>query len=324
MSKQAAPSVVSLFAGAGGMDIGLERAGFDVIWANDIDRDACNTYKGWSRATVINSDMTKLNAAEIPRANLVVGGFPCQGFSLAGPRKIDDRRNSLYRYFVRVVEETEPDAFMAENVKGILTLGGGAILEAIIADFKSKGYEVKYHLFNAADYMVPQERQRVIFVGVRRGSGLSYDFPQPCKTRIVLGDALSSVPQPKPADICSAPFSSRYMSRNRRRGWDEMSFTIPAMSKQVALHPSSPPMVKLGVDNWVFGEGSSRRFSWQEAAVIQTFPAGMEFAGDLTSIYRQIGNAVPVELAYRVALPLRQAFAKAAVRIEYEAKAGDN
>jgi len=244
------PTVVSLFAGAGGMDMGLEEAGFEVIWANDIDKDACETYRNWSKAYVNNGDITKLDIADVPKANVVVGGFPCQGFSLAGPRKIDDRRNSLYRYFVRVVEHTEPDVFIAENVKGILTLGGGAILDAIVQDFSSKGYVVKHKLFNAADYGVPQERQRVIFVGIRKGCDISYEFPKPCDQRVTLADALADLPTPKERDICSAPFSSRYMSRNRRRDWNDVSFTIPAMAKQVALHPSAPLMRKLGPDLW--------------------------------------------------------------------------
>lgn len=119
---------------------------------------------------------------------------------------------------------------------------------------------------------------------------------------MTLKDALEDVPAPSSSDVCAAPYSSRYMSRNRKRNWDQVSFTIPAMAKQVALYPGSPDMHKVDTDLWEFGlDGVTRRLSWQEAAAIQTFPAGMTFCGDLTSKYKQIGNAVPVRLAEIVA-----------------------
>ncbi|MBQ2680866.1 MAG: DNA cytosine methyltransferase, partial [Eggerthellaceae bacterium] len=122
-----------------------------------------------------------------------------------------------------------------------------------------------------------------------------------------LKDALEGLPEAKPEEICRAPFSSRYMSRNRKRNWDQVSYTIPAMAKQVALHPNSPDMIKIERDIWEFGkEGETRRLSWREAAAIQTFPNNMEFFGDLTSIYKQIGNAVPVKLAEFVAGEVRK------------------
>lgn len=291
-------TVASLFAGAGGLDIGLELAGFKTIWANDIDKDACATHRLWSQAEVVQGDIGKIDYSEIPDTDVIAGGFPCQGFSLAGPRKINDERNKLYRYFVKLVELKQPYAFVAENVKGILTLGDGEIIEAIIEDFASKGYEVYPNLVNAADYGVPQDRWRVILYGFRKDLKVKkIEFPKPFPYRVNLREAIGDMPKPKPNDVCQASFSSRYMSRNRKRGWDEVSYTIPAMSKQITLHPSSPDMIKIGDDNWVFGEGKTRRFSWQEAAVIQTFPSGIDFVGNLTSKYRQIGNAVPVKLA---------------------------
>ena len=130
----------------------------------------------------------------------------------------------------------------------------------------------------------------------------NFSLPNGSGERAVLRDVLSGMPEPKAGEVCDAPYSSRYMSRNRKRDWDEVSFTIPAMAKQVALHPSSPNMIKEGKDLWRFGEpGITRRLSWREAAAIQTFPKDMDFVGDLTSIYKQIGNAVPVKLAEFVA-----------------------
>ncbi|MDR2940448.1 MAG: DNA cytosine methyltransferase [Clostridiales bacterium] len=295
-------TMVSLFSGAGGLDIGFSNKGIKTIWANDIDKDACGTHRIWSDAEVVCGDISKVDFSEIPATDVISGGFPCQGFSLAGPRKIDDVRNILYKHFVKLVEMKQPSIFVAENVKGILTLGDGMILEAIIEDFSARGYDVFPQLVNAADYGVPQDRWRVIMIGFRKDLKIKdYEFPKPFGYKVTLREALEGLPQPKPADICQSSFSTRYMSRNRKRKWDEVSYTITAMGKQVALHPSSPDMVKLGEDNWVFGNGITRRFSWQEAAAIQTFPKGLEFVGNLTSKYKQIGNAVPVKLAEVIA-----------------------
>lgn len=294
--------MVSLFCGAGGLDMGFENKGFHTIWANDFDKDACATHREWSSAEVVQGDIGKVDFKSIPKTEFIAGGFPCQGFSLAGPRKIDDSRNILYRYFVKLVEEKQPKAFVAENVKGLLTLGGGAIIEAILQDFSSKGYEVKPTLVNASDYGVPQDRQRVIIVGIHKDLKKTFTFPTAKSDKITLADVLCDLEEPSEDEVCTAPYSSRYMSRNRKRNWNEQSFTIPAMAKQVTLHPSSPDMIKISPDNWKFGtNGKTRRLSYKEAAAIQTFPKSLTFHGDLTSKYKQIGNAVPVKLAEVVA-----------------------
>lgn len=287
---------VSLFSGAGGLDIGLEKAGFKTIWANDFNHDACETHKLWSDATMVEGDVGNIDFNTIPEADIISGGFPCQGFSLAGPRKIDDSRNSLYRYFVRLVELKQPKVFIAENVKGLLTMSDGSIIDAIIHDFSDKGYRVTVDLVNAADYGVSQDRVRVILVGIRNDLDVAFKFPEPNTTRMSLNDVIGCFPAPATDEVCNAPYSSRYMSRNRKRGWHAQSFTIPAMAKQVPLHPSSPDMIKLDKDLWQFGNGLTRRLSYKEAAAIQTFPNGMIFCGDLTSKYKQIGNTVPVGL----------------------------
>ena len=299
-------TLVSLFSGAGGLDMGFERHGFKTIWANDVDKDACETHRLWSDAEVVQGDISKIDFDMIPKSDIVTGGFPCQGFSLAGPRKIDDKRNVLYRYFVELVRVKQPYIFVAENVKGILTMGDGNILQAILEDFSEKGYNVFPTLINAADYMVPQDRWRVILIGFRKDLNITdYKFPEPINPRVSLSDALNELTEPTLTDICNASFSSRFMSRNRKRNWSEVSYTIPAMAKQVPLHPSSPDMEKLGVDLWKFGDKVvTRRFSWREAAIIQTFPKDMSFVGNLTSKYKQIGNAVPVKLSEVIAIQL--------------------
>lgn len=299
-------TAISLFSGAGGLDLGFESAGFRTIWANDFEPDACKTHESWSSAKVVCGDIAKVDASDIPDADIMLGGFPCQGFSLSGPRKIDDSRNMLYKHYVRIVKTKKPMMFVGENVKGLLTMGNGSIIEAIVADFAECGYDVFYQLLNAKDYGVPEDRERVIIVGFRRDLNIrDFEFPHPRTYRVTMREALKNLPEPLEDEVCNAPYSSRYMSRNRKRDWDDVSYTIPAMAKQVTLWPGSPDMIKIEMDRWEFGkQGITRRFSWREAAAIQTFPPEIEFYGDLTSKYKQIGNAVPVKLAEIIATHL--------------------
>lgn len=296
-------TAVSLFCGAGGLDMGFEKAGFKTIWANDFDADACKTHQNWSSANVVCGDISKIDYSAIPVSDVILGGFPCQGFSLSGPRKIDDSRNVLYKHYVKLVKQNKPLAFIGENVKGLLTMGGGKIIDAIIADFAECGYDVYYKLVNAKNFGVPQDRERVIIVGFRKDLNIQeFCLPDTNGERMTMREAIGDMPEAKPEEVCNAPYSPRYVSRNRKRNWDDVSYTIPAMAKQVTLWPGSPDMIKIGKDEWIFGDkGLSRRLSWREAAAIQTFPKDLEFAGDITSIYKQIGNAVPVKLAEFVA-----------------------
>lgn len=300
-------TAVSLFCGAGGLDMGFDRAGFKTIWANDMDANACKTHQNWSKATVVCGDISKVDYAAIPVSDVILGGFPCQGFSLSGPRKIDDSRNVLYKHYVKLVRQNKPKAFIGENVKGLLTMGEGKIIDAIVADFAECGYDVYCKLLNAKNFGVPQDRERVIIVGFRQDLNVrDFKLPDTNGQTMTLREAIGNMPQVKSCDVCDAPYSSRYMSRNRKRGWDDVAYTVPAMAKQVTLWPGSPDMKKLDKDLWAFGdEGTTRRLSWREAAAIQTFPTDLEFSGDLTSIYKQIGNAVPVKLAEFVANYIR-------------------
>lgn len=309
-------TAISLFCGAGGLDMGFDNAGFRTIWANDFDADACQTHRTWSDADVVCGDISKVDFSSIPVSDVILGGFPCQGFSLSGPRKIDDSRNVLYKHYVKLVQQNKPLAFIGENVKGLLTMGGGQIIEAIVADFAECGYDVFYKLVNAKNFGVPQDRERVIIVGFRKDLNIQgFELPESNGQHMTLREAIGDMPSPNPEDVCTAPYSSRYMSRNRKRQWDDVSFTIPAMAKQVALHPSSPDMIKVDKDHWRFGETQmTRRLSWQEAAAIQTFPRDMHFCGNLTSVYKQIGNAVPVKLAESIANVVKLALEQKAQR----------
>lgn len=302
-------NTISLFAGAGGLDMGFHNAGFKIIWATDINKDACDTHSLWSDSLIVNEDIKKIDIESIPEADLILGGFPCQGFSLAGPRKVDDSRNLLYRFYIDTINAKNPKVFVAENVKGILTLGNGEVLKKIKSDFENagNGYHVTVHSVNASDFGVPQDRHRVFIVGISNDLEIDREFKidEKLKEKVTLRDVLDLSADYDPNDLCTAPFSSRFMSRNRKRKWDQFSYTIPAMAKQVTLHPSSPDMKKLEKDLWEFGIGNTRRFTWREAAIIQTFPSDLEFCGDLVSKYRQIGNAVPVKLAEKIALMIK-------------------
>jgi DNA (cytosine-5)-methyltransferase 1 len=310
--------VVSMFSGAGGLDMGFHNKGFKILWANDSAKDACDTYDKWANynkdgsrkpekeCTIIKcGDISKLDLKTVlpdTEVDVVLGGFPCQGFSLAGPRQVDDSRNVLYRHFVEMVRIKKPKVIVAENVIGIKTLGGGAVFDKIIEDFSELGYTMSAPTVNAKNYGVPQDRMRVIFIGIKNEicKGGAYIFPSGDPKIVTLKEALKDLNEVDLNEVCQAPFSSRYMSRNRQRDYDDVSFTIPAMAKQVPLSPDSDGMQFAAKDKFEF-IGKYRRLSYREAAAIQTFPREMEFCGDLESKYRQIGNAVPVKLAEAIA-----------------------
>ncbi|GMG76956.1 hypothetical protein ShirakiTB12_54250 [Priestia megaterium] len=196
-------------------------------------------------------------------------------------------------------------------------MGGGRIVEAMVEDFKSQGYEVTYHLVNAKNYGVPQDRERVFIIGVRLDIANEYKFkyelPHPThgegtdrqKPYVTLKDAIGHLKSSEIGEVYESSFSSRFLSRNRKRRWDEVSFTIQASGRHAPLHPSGEPMIKLGKDEWVLPETSEhRRLSAVEVALIQTFPANYVWKGSLGAIYKQVGNAVPCLLAKAVSQPL--------------------
>jgi len=188
------PKVVSLFAGAGGMDLGFKNAGFDIVWANDFNLDACITYENNIGKHIIHGDIRNIKSEEIPDdADVIIGGFPCQGFSVANTkRSLKDARNFLYKELLRVVNDKKPKFFIGENVKGILSLASGKVFEMIKEDFRNIGYKIEAKLLNAADYGVPQTRQRVIMIGNRIGKNIL--FPNPThieKTYIATKDVIA-------------------------------------------------------------------------------------------------------------------------------------
>ena len=171
------PKVISLFSGAGGMDIGFIQAGFEIVWANDFNFDAVQTYQKNIGHHIIHGDITKISSEDIPDSpDVIIGGFPCQGFSIANAkRSMEDERNFLYKELLRVIKDKKPKIFLAENVKGLLSMEKGKIIEMIKRDFEDLGYEVDWKVLNASHYGVPQARERVFIMGNR--IGIPNQFP---------------------------------------------------------------------------------------------------------------------------------------------------
>ena len=348
-------NLLSLFSGCGGLDLGFELAGlkavmgekvmeeafrdksvfqkninnnvFNTIFVNDIFTEARETYAGNAGKYIYmdKSDIRKIK--QFPKADIVLGGFPCPGFSEAGPRLLDDKRNFLYLHFIRCLMQSKPKLFVAENVKGMTTLGKGEVFKQIVEDFAAAGYTIYHKLLSSEEYGVPQIRKRVILVGVRNDIDFEYQYPEPAygdekkglKKIVDLRTAIGDL-EDNPGEYFTGSYSSMFMSRNRKKSWSEPSFTIQASGRQAPIHPGGEPMVKVGKDKYIFtdGEENNRRLSVKEIARIQTFPDWYEFSrgtsnrnenAKLDLVYKQIGNAVPVKLALAVADPIAE-FAK--------------
>ena len=307
--------VVSLFAGCGGCDQGIvgdfvfnqykyEKLPFELIYAMDIDQKALNTHKLNFKGTEIRcADICEVDTSEIPECDIVIGGFPCQSFSTVNPTKdpFDDRAN-LYKQMVRVVQEKQPQAFVAENVKGLMTLHKGEIFKRVCKAFEDAGYTLSFKLLNAADYGVPQKRERVILVGFRKDLKLQYKFPE--APNIGKWVPLSvAVPQLAISEE-KYYFSQRAVEGmknakpNMKRGlWqklDEPCLTVTSHLAKVSLNSRDPVLL---VDS---NKELYRRFTPREAARIQSFPDEFHFAGSETDAYRQIGNAVPPVLFWHI------------------------
>ncbi|MCT3075909.1 DNA cytosine methyltransferase [Leuconostoc citreum] len=347
-------NVVSLFSGAGGLDLGLEMAGidavmgskftdnilndkteynknrkksiFNIVYSNDNFKEANQTYTDMFSENIVKHDKDIRKVAIFPNNDIMIGGFPCPGFSSAGPRLIDDPRNFLYVHFIRALVETQPAFFVAENVKGLLTLAKGEVFKQVVEDFASAGYDVQAKLVNARDYGVPQSRERVFLVGtnikkVKQKFDWKYKFPNPTHGEkllpyVTLKDAIGDLPS-SPPDVFEGAFSPIFMSRNRKKSWNEQSFTIQASGRQAPIWPGGLPMTKIGKDLWKFEGEINRRLSVREISRIQTFPDWFSFSagdqktnknGKLDKQYKQIGNAVPVQLARVVLQPIARFF----------------
>ncbi len=312
--------VVSLFAGCGGLDLGLIRAGHKIVMATDFDKDCKKTYDANFDHSLFLKDVKTLTGDELPEYDLLCGGFPCQGFSVANTyRHVNDERNELYLEIVRLLNETKPKYFLAENVAGILSIGKGEVVKQIIKEFSAcgNGYRVEKYLLNAADYGVPQGRKRVIFLGVsndvelEKSNILFENFP-PKKTHSLKGDTnlkpyktlrdtLFNLPEPDSEEGQQIPnhYGLKHKVKingyigNRKLDWDKIGPTIVGRGggtggAVIAVHPNC-----------------ERRFTVRETARIQTFPDNFIFQGSTGSQFRQIGNAIAVDFAYHLGKTLK-------------------
>jgi DNA (cytosine-5)-methyltransferase 1 len=384
--------VAGLFSGCGGLDLGFIKSGFEIVWANDFDPDAVETYKTNISDHIVCGDITKISSSEVPDdIDVLLGGFPCQGFSVANTkRNMGDQRNFLYKELMRLVKDKKPKFFVGENVKGLLSMEKGEVIKMIVNDFKSLGYDVNYRLLRSSDYGVPQHRERVIIIGNRLGLENPYPkithgntidlFNKDLKPHVKVKDVINHLKNTRTRDVtfihrnkkihnhtARMNVSDKFWARKHKvnqhdicdylkfwrnkSGWSTKRVDKHFGYKHTAGHwfrkdnnSGSIPNVKdwkelkkilgfddkfdkhvtelelkdikfeqsLRINNWdspsdtITATGpeihpnKDRRMSVRECAIIQTFPDDFIFKGSLSSMYKQIGNAVPVLLSQKI------------------------
>ena len=390
--------IASLFSGCGGLDLGFIQNGFEVVWANDFFKEAVETYRVNIGDHIVYGDITKIPSSDIPDdIDVLLGGFPCQGFSVANTkRSMEDKRNFLYKELMRLIKDKQPKFFIGENVKGLLSIQKGQVIDMIVDDFKSLGYDVEYRLLKASDYGVPQNRERVIIVGNRLGlknpfpkitHGLGNDlFNCSIKPYVAVKDVVGHLANIRTRDksfklnreiiynhVARTNVSDKFWGRKHKvdqheicdylkewrnkSGWstkkidehfgyahtaghwfrkDNNSGSIPnprdwwELKKILGFDDKYDKQVtkliekeikfeqSLRINNWetpsdtITATGPEihpnrqRRMSVIECAIIQTFPNNYVFCGSLGNMYKQIGNAVPVLLANKIAEAIKK------------------
>ena len=378
--------IISLFSGCGGLDLGFKKAGFNIVWANDFDKDAVKTYQKNLGMEIVLGDITKISSSNIPdNPDVVLGGFPCQGFSVANnKRSMDDKRNFLYKELLRVVKDKKPKVVLGENVKGILSMNKGKVIDMIISDFKDIGYKLKVYKIDASEYDVPQKRERVLFIAVKNNNEFTLNLKKSSKIKTVKDTIFDLYNLPisynpiidndriiynhiastnvhdkfwgrkykvdqydicdylkkwrKKAGISTKKIDDIFGYRHTAGHWfrkDNNSGSIPKPSdwwklkgilefddtydkhvteleeKEIKFEQS------LRITNWDTPSDTitatspeihinkQRRLSVRECARLQTFPDDFIFKGSLNSMYRQIGNAVPPVLSFKLATQIK-------------------
>lgn len=319
-------TAIELFAGAGGIALGLEEAGIKTVEYVEIDKACCETLKTnrpeWN---VVCKDVSTVDFTMYrDKIDIVTGGFPCQAFSYAGKKLgFSDTRGTLFHEFARCVKEVNPKIFWAENVRGLVSHDKGRTLKTIIDVLESLGYKVQYKVLNAAYYGVGQKRERIVIIGIRNDLNIKFEYPEPEKRMTTLKEALKDCPKSQgtsysankkkvldlvppggcwvnlPEEIAKAYMGKSYFSGGGKRGmarrisWDEPCLTLtcsPSQKQTERCHPDE-----------------TRPFTVREYARIQSFPDEWQFCGGIGDQYKQIGNAVPVELARRIGVELKKA-----------------
>ncbi len=320
--------IVSLFSGCGGLDLGFRRAGFDIIWANEYDKEIWDTYRINHPGVHLDiRDIRNVPLQSIPRCDGIIGGPPCQAWSEGGKMLgLNDDRGQRFYDYIRILKAIQPVFFVVENVPGILLEKHNYALCQFLQQFKDAGYILSFKMLDASKFRVPQERKRVFFVGFRKDLCRKFQFPVSCSQELItlrqaIGD-IKEIPmfynqehvvynkQRLNHDCYIGEFDAKYMARNRVRSWDELSYTIQALAKNAPIHPQAPKMLFINKDKRIFVPGKEylyRRLSVRECARIQTFPDSFQFVySKIEAGYKMVGNAVPVRLSYVIASALME------------------
>lgn len=349
MKYENAPRLVSLFSGCGGMDVGFELAGFKRVWANDFDKDAQAIFK-LNLGEIDGRDITTVPVDDIPECDVITAGFPCQPFSNAGNRRgVYDERGELYLECLRIIDSKKPKAVLFENVKGLVSSkhqSGKKLIEVIKADLEHLGYKVNFKVLNAADYGVPQNRERMILVGLREDLNKTFEYPSTItdKSQLTLRNVILDIPKdasnqsywpyspqaqemieqiPQGGSWKNIPYEKlsprfkrirddmkRYHAPNfyRRFGLDEINGTITASAQPENCGITHP--------------FEHRRYTIREIARIQTFPDDFLFIDDsqknIVAMYKVIGNAVPCKLAEAIAQAIMEQAFEGVIRSDHE------
>lgn len=316
--------VASLFCGCGGTDVGLlgdfEFLGnhyasndLEIVYANDIDDNACNIFKENFGIEPDNRDIREVTSDEIPEFDILTGGFPCQSFSIIAqnPKRlgVKDERGKLFFEMCRILREKQPKCFIAENVKGILTANKKSAFPLIIKEFEESGYDVSYSILNSANYGVPQKRERVIIVGFRRDLGIKFEFPD-----VIVQDEEAFTPL---SEVIENEVDEKYffsqravdgmmkkrasMNKGRAQDVTKPCNTVGAHLAKVSLNSTDPVL---------FVNERYRRFTPREVARIQSFPESFELVGSEAAQYRALGNAIPPVMFWYVAKTVREKLEK--------------
>ena len=351
-------TLVSLFTGAGGLDVGFGQAGFDTIWANDLNVDACATFdrnhsKGVIRCGPLDKFIHQLD--DLSPVDVLVGGPPCQGFSVAGYMDLNDPRSELVYTYMQALRKLKPRAFVLENVKALAALSKfRPIRERLLREARAAGYDVELVVVRASDFGVPQARERMLIVGFRdqKASDFVTFLEQQREAAPTLRSAIAHLGRagsPTNPRVCkarvtiasrpimrSSPYAGMlFNGQGRPLNPDGYASTLPA-----TMGGNRTPIID---EEQIYGDGEAwvakyhanlirggkplaskyapsrlRRLTLDEAAAVQTFPSDYDFVGRSSSVYAQIGNAVPCELARRIAISVK------AVLEGYRSKALDN
>ena len=313
-------TAVSIFSGCGGFDWGAAQAGVKIIWANDNNPYASAAYRSlFPDVEFHEGDIRKIET--FPKADILIGCYPCTGFSEAAKRRAADMKkrrnlkenegNYLYREFLRALRQVQPKFLFVENVRGMLTASDGWFLERQLDNYRRHGYKMKQQMLMARDFGVAQERLRVFLVGVHHSvKDFEYEFPKPTHGPgrghpwRTLRDAIGKMTARSDDGYIRKEFHGHYLTRNRKRRWNEISYTIVAHGSHVPLHPKGWRMARVGKDQYELRGSTNRRLSWRECAAIQDLPSRIQVPGGLMAKYRVVGNAVPPRLARALIRPV--------------------